>query len=76
MLAYTPSDSEEIPLEYTGIYLEGAGDLAVQFKDDSFHIYGGLLKHSERWGQFKKILATGTTATEIYLMKASIGSSS
>lgn len=75
MLAVTPSDTENLPGGYTGIWLEGAGDVSVQFKDGSIHIYGGLLKHSEIWGSFTKIFATNTTATDIYLIKAGIGAS-
>ena len=75
MLSVTPSDTDTIDRSYNGIFLEDAGDVAVQFVDGSFHIYGGLLKHSEIWGHFLKVLATGTTATEIYLLKAGIGPS-
>ena len=73
MKSVTPSDTDDIDGAYNGIWLEDGGDVAVQFKDGSTHIYGGLLKHCELWGHFKKIFATGTTATEIYLMKANIG---
>ena len=72
MTAVTPSDTEEIDKGYNGIWLEDAGDLAVQFKDGSTHVYGGLLKHTQLWGQYNKIFSTGTTATQIYLVKAGI----
>ena len=77
MKVVTPSNTDEIDKAYTGIWLEESGDLSVTFADDSVHIYGGLLKHSELWGKFKKINSTGTTisAGNIYLMKASISES-
>jgi len=75
MLAVTPSNSQDINKAYTGIWLESGGDLSVMFRDGSTHIYSGLLKHSEKWGHFKRILVTGTTVTggDIYMMKAGIG---
>ena len=65
---------KNIDKAYTGIWLESGGDLAVQFKDGSTHIYGGLVKHQEIWGMFNKVITTGTTITssDIYWMKASI----
>lgn len=75
MKSVTPSDTEDIDRSYNGIWLEGAGDLSVQFKDGSVHIYAGLLKHTELWGHFKRIYSTNTTATGIYLIRAGVSSS-
>ena len=74
MATCTPSDAVDIDQKYKGIWLESGGNLAVMFKDNSTHVYSGLVKHQELWGHFKRILSTGTTITssDIYLMKADI----
>ena len=76
MTSVTPNNNKDIDKKYKGIWLESGGDLAVQFKDGSTHIYGGLVKHQDVWGHFKRILSTGTTITssDIYLMKSDIAS--
>ena len=77
MVSVTPSNGNDIDRRYTGIWIESGGDLAVMFKDNSTHVYSGLVKHQEIWGHFKRILSTGTTITSsnIYLMKADINPS-
>jgi len=74
MVAYTPADGTDTPAGTVGFYLESSGNVSVQFRDGSAHIYSGLIKHAERWGKFKRILATGTTvsAGNLYVMKSGI----
>jgi hypothetical protein len=44
------------------------------FEDGSVRVYGGLLKGTDRWGSFKRIMRTGTTVADgdLYLMRAII----
>jgi len=75
MKVCVPNDNEDIDKNYTGLWLEASGDVSVQFRDGSLHTYGGLIKHQEIWGQFKRVFDTGTTVTDgnLYLMKAHMG---
>jgi hypothetical protein len=71
--AITPNDNKDnVPDGHTGIWLEAGGTLSVLFKDGSSHVYGYRPKHTELWGDFKRILSTGTTvaAGNIYMMRA------
>jgi len=72
MTAYTPSDTADCPAGTVGFYLEGSGNVAVRFRDGSTHVYSNLLTGSEKWGKFKRILASGTTvsAGNLYVMKS------
>jgi hypothetical protein len=74
MVSYTPSDGTDCPAGTVGFYLEGAGSVSVQFRDGSTHVYSNLLIGSEKWGKFKRILATGTTvsAGNLYIMKSGL----
>jgi len=74
MLQVTPNDNVDINQAYKGIWVESGGDLAVMFKDSTTHTFAGLTKHQELWGDFKRVLTTGTTitSTNIYLMRADV----
>ena len=78
MTSVTPNDNVDIDQNYTGIFLESGGNLAVRFRDGSSHVYSGLVKHQTVWGHFARVLTTGTTITssDIYLVRADIGGSS
>ena len=64
--AITPSDSTVYSPPLQAIYVGGAGNIALTFTDDSTAVFTAVtigVIHS--FGQVKKVLSTGTTATLI-----------
>jgi hypothetical protein len=63
-IAVTPSDSADLEFMTSSLYIGGAGNVAVLSKDGDSVTYvsngGGYIV-----GQFKRVLSTGTTATNI-----------
>jgi hypothetical protein len=64
--AITPSDSAVYSPEYNGLYVGGAGNVAVIPKGQSTSVtLVGVLAGSVLPIQVSKVLSTGTTATNI-----------
>lgn len=62
--AVTPSDSTILP-GVRGLYVGGAGNLAVTFNDDTTATLVGVLAGQIYPLQVKKVMFTGTSATNI-----------
>lgn len=64
--AITPSDTDELTYVVRGIYVGGAGNLKVMFRDDTVAVtFVGLTAGSTVAGRIKQVLSTGTTATNL-----------
>lgn len=61
----TPNDSADLTAVTRGVYIGGAGDLAVTMKDGSEVTFVGLQAGLVYPYRVRRIKATGTTATDI-----------
>ena len=61
----TPDDNADLPYMTRAIMVTASGDVSVTYKDGSSHTLPGLLAGVQYTGQFRRIRATGTTATGI-----------
>lgn len=65
-VAITPDDVGELNAPLRGYTVGGTGDVAVVFVDDTTSVVlAGRVVGVDYGGRIKKILATGTTATNI-----------
>jgi hypothetical protein len=62
--AVTPSDTAEIA-PGLGLYIGGAGAVKVMCEDGTSEVFAGFGAGGFLPGRFKKVFATGTTATLI-----------
>jgi hypothetical protein len=64
--AVTPDDATELPTEVRGLYIGTGGDLVVQgIGTDTTVTYKNLPDASYVFVQASKVMATGTTASDI-----------
>ena len=63
--AVTPNDSADLPNVPRGLYVGGAGDIAMHDKDGTAATWAGLPAGSIIPFRPRRILSTGTTATGI-----------
>lgn len=64
--AITPSDATVYDPPLRGIYIGGAGAIALTFTDDSTAVFTApVVGVIHNFGQVKKVLSTGTVATLI-----------
>jgi len=63
-ISVTPNDATDLPYVTRALYLGGAGDVAVAFKDGSTATFVGM---GAGWHPLRavRVLATGTTAIVI-----------
>lgn len=61
----TPNDAADLPFVARNLYIGGAGDLTVTLLSGATVTYVGLPAGYEKQGRFKRVHATGTTATDI-----------
>ena len=63
--AITPSDSTVLPKQTRGIYVGGAGNVAVTMADGSTATFNAIAVGVVHLLSVTKVMATGTTATNI-----------
>ena len=65
LLTVTPDDGADLTQVSRALYIGGAGDLAVQMKDGSSGTFVGVYSGQLLPVRAARVLATGTTATNI-----------
>lgn len=67
--AVTPSDSDQLTPPSRAVYVGGAGDLAVQMAGGGTATFVGVAAGATLPLCVDKVLATGTTATSVLLLR-------
>ncbi len=68
-IAITPSDSTDIVPRCNGLYVGSGGDLRLSLSGGGTATWVGVLAGAQYWLQVTRVLATGTTASNLICLR-------